>query len=124
MARVILGKYKGIEVPAWLTRKEKQDYIIRTIVKMSTVKVPESEVDDQAHRMVEKCAAQLAQRGLSIEQYYQVADTDETVFVNQMKVLAENHLKERMVLEAIAREEGIAEKKARDYIVEYAVETR
>lgn len=107
MARVILGKYKGIEVPVGLTGKEKEEYVIQKIVEKSTVKVPEANINDRARRMAEEYALRLSQQGLSIEQYYEVAHTDEKALVNQMKELAKKHLKGQMVLETIARKEGI-----------------
>lgn len=107
MAKVILGKYKGIQVPKDLTDKEKEEYMLGEILKNSTVKVPESEIQERARRMAEEYALRLTQQGLSIEQYYASSKTDEKALVNKMKELAKKHLKGRMLLQAIAQKEGI-----------------
>lgn len=107
MAKVILGKYKGIKVPRELTDKEKEEYIIGEILSRSTVKVPEREINERARRMAEEYALRLTQQGLSIEQYYAASGTDEKALVSKMKEMAKKQLKGRMLLGAIARKEGI-----------------
>ena len=107
MAKVILGRYKGIRVPQNLTDKEKEDYVIEEILVHSTVKVSEKEVTERARRMAEEYALRLTQQGLSIEQYYGASNTDEKALVSKMKELAKKQLRKRMLLEEIAEKEGI-----------------
>lgn len=107
MAKVILGRYKGIRIPRDLANEKKEGYVIGEILSHSTVKVSEKEVTKRAGRMAEEYALRLTQQGLSIEQYYAASNTDEKALVSKMKELAREQLKKRMLLEAIARKEGI-----------------
>lgn len=107
MAKVILGRYKGIRVPKDLPEKEKENYIIEEILSHSTVKVPEKEITERARRMAEEYALRLTQQGLSIEQYYEASNTDEKALVSKLKEQAKRQLKGRLLLEAIARKEEI-----------------
>ena len=125
MAKVILGRYKGIRVPQNLTDKEKEDYVIEEILVHSTVKVSEKEVTERARRMAEEYALRLTQQGLSIEQYYGASNTDEKALVSKMKELAKKQLRKRMLLEEIAEKEGITateeelEKKKKKLTIRY-----
>ena len=107
MKDIVLGQYKGVETPAQMDKKEKEDYLINTLVDSSKVKVSETSVNDRAKRMAEEYALRLNQQGLSIEQYYQASNTDEKALVKKMQEIAERQLKGRKILEAIAEAESI-----------------
>lgn len=107
MKDIVLGQYKGVETPAQMDKKEKEDYLINTLVDSSKVKVSETSVNDRAKRMTEEYALRLNQQGLSIEQYYQASNTDEKALVKKMQEIAGRQLKGRMILEAIAEKENI-----------------
>lgn len=107
MNEVVLGQYIGIPVPAKITGKEREDYVVDAIVKASQVRVPEDVVIERAKSMVEEYGVRLNQQGLSIEAYYKSANTDEKALIKKMRGIARNHLKGRAVLEAIAKKEKI-----------------
>ena len=48
MKDIVLGQYKGVETPAQMDKKEKEDYLINTLVDSSKVKVSETSVNDRA----------------------------------------------------------------------------
>ena len=107
MKDIVLGQYKGVETPAQMDKKEKEDYLINTLVDSSKVKVSETSVNDRAKRMAEEYALRLNQQGLSIEQYYEASKTDEKALVKKMQEIAKSQLKGKMILEAIAEKENI-----------------
>ena len=47
MKDVVLGQYKGIEFPAQLKGREKEDYLMKILVESSKAKVSESSVNDR-----------------------------------------------------------------------------
>lgn len=107
MKDVVLGQYKGIEFPAQLKGREKEDYLMKILVESSKAKVSESSVNERAKMMTEEYALRLTQQGLSIEQYYEASKTDEKALVKKMQGIAKSQLKGKMILEAIAEKENI-----------------
>lgn len=107
MEVVVLGKYKGVQVPANLQGKEREDYVIRTIVEDSEFEVPEILIKDRAKKMGEEFSLNLSQQGLDIRQYYDKAGTNEKELMEGLKKVAKRQLEGRIILEAIARKENI-----------------
>lgn len=107
MEKVILGQYIGVKVPAELTEKARQDYVVRSIVEQSEVIVSEKSVKERAESMIEEYALRLNQQGLSIEQYFESAKTDEKALLKKMQAISKRQLEGRAVLEAIAKKQKI-----------------
>lgn len=107
MNEVILGQYIGVKIPKGLKGKERQDYVVRSIVERSKVEISEDSVKERARSMAEEYALRLSQQGLSIEQYYNSAGTDEKALLEKMQGISRKHLEGRAVLEAVAKKEKI-----------------
>ena len=92
-----LAEYKE-DVKKNLTEKKEAD------AKMD---IPEAMVVSQQRQMAEDFAQRLQMQGLSIEQYFQFTGLTSETFLAQMKPQAENRIKTRLVLEAVAAAENM-----------------
>lgn len=107
MKEVVLGKYIGVQVPAKLQEKERDDYLVQEILKDSEVEVPKEMALERAKGMLEDYDLRLSQQGLSLQQYYAASKSDEKALVEKLTKIAERQLKGRLLLIAIARQENI-----------------
>ncbi|MEG0794102.1 MAG: hypothetical protein RR399_09855 [Lachnospiraceae bacterium] len=101
-----LGQYKKIEVSG-KNSKEKEEEAIRTIITNSKIMVSEDKILKVAAKMAEEFAKRLSQQGLSLGQYYSITLSDAEQLLKQMMPVAQKRVEGQIVLEAIAREEGL-----------------
>ncbi len=98
-------------------RQALRDAVVRQVVDAAQVDLPPSMVDRRLDRVVQDFTEQLARRGLTLEQYLQQAGIDQDRLRADLRPRAEREVKEELVLEAVARVEGIS-------VTEQEVETR
>ena len=77
------------------------------LVENASVDVPQVLIDEETDRMVDDFKQRLSQQGFSIEQFSEMTGQKENDIRSQMAVDAENKVKVRLVLEAVAKEENI-----------------
>ncbi len=108
-----LAEYKE-DVKKNLTEKKekdaknaREDAAIKAAVEVSEMEIPEAMLATQQRQMVDEFAQRITMQGLSMEQYFQFTGTNYQQMVEQVKPQAEERIKSRLVLEAIAQAEKI-----------------
>lgn len=86
---------------------EQEGKVIDKVVEASEVDVPEVMVDNQIQNEMGQLDYSLRMQGLSIDQYFELTNTDMEDFKEQMKPEAEKRVKTELVLEEIAKVEKI-----------------
>lgn len=87
--------------------REYNDNIMKQVVANASVEIPEILVEQRSAKMVSEFAANLQQRGLSIEQYLEYAKTTASALKETYRIPAEESVKTDLVLEAVAKAENI-----------------
>ena len=87
-------------------KRAQEDEALGKIVADSKMDVPEAMIDTQVNQMLNEYAQNLAQSGLSFEQYMQFTGMTLDQLKAQMRPDATDRIKASLVLEAIAKEEG------------------
>ena len=106
-----------------------EDHFVETLLDTAVanmeVEVPDAMINDETDRMIKQYEENLKMQGISLEQFYQYTNSDETALKDQMKEEALKRVSSRLLLEAISKEEKIeitkdeAEKEAEDLAVKY-----
>ena len=84
--------------------------------------------EEELDRMMDQYKQNLAAQGLSLEQFYQFTGSDEKALWDQMIPEANKRIKQRLMLEEIAKQEKIeisdeeADKEAEKYAEKYQME--
>ena len=95
------------------TRKEQQvedkyiDALLEEISNNTEIDIPEIMVDEEAHRMVHQFADHIAMQGISIEQFYQMTNSNEEELKEKYKDEALKRVKNRLIIEEISKVEKI-----------------
>ncbi len=108
-----LAEYKE-DVKKNLTEKKekdaknaREDAAVKAAVEVSEMEIPDAMLETQQRQMVDEFAQRITMQGLSMEQYFQFTGTNYQQMVKQVKPQAEERIKSRLVLEAIAKAENI-----------------
>ena len=83
------------------------DALLVKAIESMEVDVPDVMVDDETDRMLRQYEENLKIQGITLQQFYQFTNSDETALKDQMKEEALKRVKERLLLEEIAKEEKI-----------------
>lgn len=89
-------------------RAQKEDEVIEAIIEGSQMDIPDPMVDTQARQQAENFARRLQSQGLSLETYLQYTNMNVNQFIDTMKPNALKSIKSRLVLEAVAKAEGLS----------------
>lgn len=98
-------KKKMVEEKERAAKGAQEDEAIRVIVEDSKMEIPEPMLKLQCEQMVEGMSQQMAQQGLSMDQYFQFTGTSMEQLMEQVKPEAIGRIKASLVLEAIAVKE-------------------
>ena len=88
-------------------KREKEEEAINKIIDKSKMEIPEAMLETQIDTMMNQFANQIAQQGLSLEQYMQFSGMTMANMQEQMKPDALKRIQTSLVLEQIAKEENI-----------------
>lgn len=88
-------------------KKEKEDAAVKAAVEASEMEIPEAMLETQQKQMVDEFAQRITMQGLSMEQYFQFTGTNYQQMVEQVKPQAEERIRSRLVLEAVAKAENL-----------------
>ena len=86
--------------------KYRQDVLAKAI-ENATMDIPEAMIESQSEQMVQNFAQSLRQQGMSMDQYMKMTGGKMQNLYNMVRPDAEKQIKESLVLEAIAKAEGI-----------------
>ncbi len=87
--------------------REFKNAVIQKAVENSTVDIPAVMIDHRVGDMINDLAQRLQYQGLSFEQYLQYAGTSQNELMEKYRPQAEQSVKTELVLEAVAKAEGI-----------------
>lgn len=88
-------------------KREKEEEAINKIVDKSKMEIPDAMLEAQIETMMNQFANQIAQQGLTMEQYMQFSGMTTEKMQEQMKPDALKRIQTSLVLEQIAKEENI-----------------
>ena len=88
-------------------KAKKESEAIEKVVEAAKMDIPQAMIDTQVNRMLEDFAMRLQQQGLSVEQYFQYTGMTADKIMEEMKPEAVKRIKNRLVLEAVAKAEDI-----------------
>ena len=108
-----LEEYKE-DVKKNLTEKKVKDAetarenaAVEAAVKASEIEIPEAMLETQQRQMVDEFSQRITMQGMSMEQYMQFTGATYEKLIEQVKPQAEERIRARLVLEAIAKAENI-----------------
>ena len=88
-------------------RTQKENAAMQAAVDDADIEVPEPMIKTQQKQLVDEQAQRFQQMGLSMEQYFQYTGMNMDKMMEEMREQAETSIRSRLVLEQIAKEEGI-----------------
>lgn len=88
-------------------RAQKEDAAVKAAVEDSEMEIPEAMIETQQRQMVDEFAQRITMQGISMEQYFQFSGTNYQQLVEQAKPQAEERIRSRLVLEAVAKAEKL-----------------
>ncbi|MCD8156047.1 MAG: trigger factor [Clostridiales bacterium] len=100
-------KTKVEERKAGDAKRAQQEEALQKIVEKSKMDIPAAMIDTQCENMINQFAQQMAQQGLSMEQYFQFSGSTMDQLKEQVRPDAESRIKNELVLDAIAKAENI-----------------
>lgn len=86
--------------------KYRQDVLAKA-VENAEMDIPDAMIESQCEQMVQNFAQSLSQQGMSMDQYMKMTGGNMQNLYNMVRPDAEKQIKESLVLEAIAKAEGI-----------------
>lgn len=108
-----LDEYKADLKTKALERKEKeaktakQNALVDKAVENASMEIADAMITSQARNMANDFAQRLQMQGMTVDQYLQYTGLTREALVDQMKPQAETRIKNRLVLEAVAKAENI-----------------
>lgn len=88
-------------------KNAREEAAVKAAVEDSEMEIPEAMLETQQRQMVDEFAQRITMQGLSMEQYFQFTGTNYQQMVEQLKPQAEERIKSRLVLEAVAKAENL-----------------
>ncbi len=88
-------------------KTETENAVIEKVVEGCKVEIPAAMINDQTDRMMQDFAQRLQYQGMDFGTYLQYTSSTPEAFKENMKPQAERQIKTTLVLEAIAKAEGI-----------------
>jgi len=85
----------------------KEDEAVKALIEDSEMELPEAMVETQQRSILNDFAQRLQYQGLNMQQYLQYTGNTEEKMLEQVKPQAEERIKSRLVLEAVAKAESI-----------------
>lgn len=108
-----LAEYKE-DVKKTLAQKKEDDVkhareeaAIQAVIDDATMEIPEAMIETEQRQMIDEFTQRLQMQGLSIEQYMQFTGMNKETFIAQTKPQALKRIQTRLVLEAVAKAEGL-----------------
>ena len=100
-------KAKALERKEKEAKTAKQNALVDKAVENASMEIADAMITSQARNMANDFAQRLQMQGMTVDQYLQYTGLTREALVDQMKPQAETRIKNRLVLEAIAKAENI-----------------
>lgn len=89
------------------SRAELRRQVVEKVTQQATVQVPEPMLRRRTDRLIRDLAGRLAAQGLTLERYLELTGRSASDLVHNIEPEARRQLTEEMVLDAVARQEGL-----------------
>ena len=86
---------------------EYNDQVVTALVEQSTIKYPPQMIENEKKEMISNLEYRLSQQGITRELYLQIRGINEEEFQDEMEPLAENRIKNGLVLAEVAKIENL-----------------
>ncbi len=86
---------------------DKMDKVVEAIVEDASMDIPEPMIETEQDRMADDFSQRIRMQGLTLEQYFQFTGLTRAAFLEQLKPQALKQIQSRLVLEAVAKAEGL-----------------
>ena len=90
-----------------LAKTNQLKVIVTKVVDNASIEIPDVMVNERIKVLVDDLSRNLTQQGMTIEQYYQYTSSSEEIMQERLRPQAVESVKTDLVLEAIAKAEGI-----------------
>ncbi len=84
----------------------KENAAVDAVAANAEMEVPAPMIDSNAEQMYDEFAQRMQSQGLTIDQYFMFTGLDQQKLLEQIRPQAEQRIKSRLVLEAVAKAEG------------------
>ncbi len=88
-------------------KNKKQEAAVKAAVDDSEMEIPDAMLETQQKQLVDEFAQGITMQGISMEQYMQMSNTNYQQMVDRMRPQAEERIRARLVLEAVAKAENL-----------------
>ncbi|WP_438444369.1 trigger factor [Gorillibacterium sp. sgz5001074] len=88
-------------------QREKENAVVAKAAELADLEIPEAMIGSEVENMLEDFGNRLKMQGMSLEMYFQFSGQNEEALKEQMRGDAEKRVRQNLVLEAIAKAEGI-----------------
>ena len=88
-------------------RNAKEETVVDAIIEDAKMDIPDAMLETQQRQMIDEFAQRIRSQGLTMEQYMQFTGLTQSALNDQVKPQALKRIQSRLVLEAVARAEGI-----------------
>ena len=88
-------------------KEAKRNAAVDKAVGNAKMDIPDAMVDEQVRRMIQDMSSRMAAQGITMEQYMMYTGMDQSKLEEQMRPDAVTRIKNSLVLEAVAKAEGI-----------------
>ena len=99
-------------------KSAKEEKVVDAIIEDAQMDIPEAMLTTQQRQMADDFAKRIQMQGITIDQYFQFTGLTKEAFFEQLKPQAEQRIKSRLVLEAVAKAEHfeVSEEEYKDEI--------
>ena len=101
------ARKKLVERKTAEAKAKKEDEAVKAVIEDSEMELPEAMIETQQRQIVNDFAQRLQMQGLSMAQYLQYTGSSVEKMMEQVKPQAEERIKSRLVLEAVAAAEKL-----------------
>ncbi len=84
-----------------------KDAVIRKLVELNPITIPQVMIEDEAQNMLQEFAQQMAYQNLTLKDYCKFLGKKESELAEEFKPQAEERLKARLTVDAVAKAEGL-----------------
>ena len=88
-------------------KNAKEREALDEVIEASEIDLPKALIDTQVERMAGDVERSISQQGMTFDQYLKYMNITADKFLQNLRPDAEKRLKQRLVLEAVAKEEGL-----------------
>ena len=100
-------KAKLVEQAENRQKSETENLAVEAVVENAEVEIPQCMIDERAEAMIRDYEMSLMQQGITLDRYFEITQTSMDDLKKQFEGQAKTRVKTNLVLEAVAKAEGI-----------------